>query len=196
MNVMRELTGSGAGVGASTDGELWSRAGGGDESAFGELFERHAQAVWNHAYRVTGSWAAAEDLTSQTFLIAWRKRAEVTLVRGSALPWLYTVAGNLARTELRGVNRRLRLLRRIPDESQVADHAERVVEHVDSEARLRKAVDALRALPAAQRRVVQLCLLEDIPTADVAALLKVTEVTVRAHLSRARARLRTVLEEL
>ncbi|NBH10111.1 RNA polymerase sigma factor, partial [Amycolatopsis sp. SID8362] len=96
------------------DRALWDRAAEGDETAFGELFERHAEAVWNHAYRLTGSWAAAEDLTSNTFLTAGRRRADVTLVRDSALPWLYTVAGNAARDEYRGAKRRRLLLRKTP----------------------------------------------------------------------------------
>ena len=85
----------------STDDELWQRAAAGDRAAFGELFERHVEAVWNHAYRLTASWDRAEDLTSSTFLLAWRKCGELRLVRDSALPWLYAVAGNLARTEYR-----------------------------------------------------------------------------------------------
>ncbi|UOX86419.1 RNA polymerase sigma factor [Amycolatopsis sp. FBCC-B4732] len=176
------------------DRVLWDRAAGGDETAFGELFERHAEAVWNHAYRLTGSWAAAEDLTSNTFLIAWRRRADVTLVRDSALPWLYTVAGNAARDEYRGAKRRLRLLRKIPDPAVVSDHADAVAERLDGERQLREVVEAVRTLPKAQRAVVELCLLGDLGTADAAALLAVAEVTVRAHLSRARARLRTLLE--
>jgi RNA polymerase sigma-70 factor (ECF subfamily) len=193
--VTTELTGAGAVVGIATDGDLWSQGATGDKRAFGELFERHAQAVWNHAYRLTGSWAAAEDLTSQTFLIAWRKRGDMTLVRGSALPWLYTVAGNLARTERRGGHRRLRLLNRIPAAPPVDDHAERVAEQLDGEAKLREVIAAISELPKAQRQAVQLCLLEDIPIADAAELLGVAEVTVRSHLSRARAQLRVVLEE-
>jgi RNA polymerase sigma-70 factor (ECF subfamily) len=177
------------------DGELWQRAAAGDQGAFGELFERHVQAVWNHAYRLTGSWATAEDLTSNTFLVAWRKRAEMTLIRDSALPWLYTVAGNLARSEHRGARRRLRLLRRIPEPAHVADHAESVAERVDGEQRLREVIQAVRSLPKAQRQVVELCLLGDLPVADAAALLEVAEVTVRSHLSRARAQLRALLEE-
>ncbi len=176
------------------DRELWDRAAGGDESAFAELFERHVQAVWNHAYRLTGSWSSAEDLTSNTFLIAWRKKADLTLVRGSALPWLYTVAGNLARTERRSASRRLRLLRRIPEPPDVHDHADRVAAQVDGEERLRQVIDAVRALPPAQRQVVELCLLGDLSIADAAALLEVAEVTVRAHLSRARTQLRTSME--
>ncbi|MEV7091511.1 RNA polymerase sigma factor [Amycolatopsis sp. NPDC051045] len=177
------------------DRALWDRAAGGDEAAFGELFERHAEAVWNHAYRLTGSWAGAEDLTSTTFLTAWRRRADVTLVRDSALPWLYTVAGNAARDEHRGARRRLRLLRKIPDAPVVSDHADAVAERLDGEQRLREIVEAVRTLPKAQREVVELCLLGDLSAADAAALLSVAEVTVRAHLSRARARLRTLLED-
>jgi RNA polymerase sigma factor (sigma-70 family) len=151
--------------------------------------------VWNHGYRLTRSWASAEDLTSNTFLIAWRKRADITLVRDSALPWLYTVAGNLARTDHRGANRRLRLLRRIPEPPVVSDHADSVAGRLDGEARLRQVIDAVRGLPKAQRQVVQLCLLGDLTIADAAALLEVAEVTVRSHLSRARAHLRALLEE-
>ena len=83
---------------ALSDAELWAR---GDEQAFGVLYDRYAEAVWNHAYRLTASWSTAEDLTSATFLTAWRRRAGMTLVRDSALPWLFTVAGNLARSEYR-----------------------------------------------------------------------------------------------
>lgn len=177
------------------DAELFGRAAAGDERAFGELFERHMQAVWNHAYRLTGSWALAEDLTSDTFLIAWRKRAELKLVRDSALPWLYTVVSNLARTEYRSAGRRLRLLRRIAEPDAVSDHADAVAGQLDSEARLREVLVAVRGLPKAQRQVVELCLLGDLAIADAAALLEVAEVTVRSHLSRARAHLRAFMEE-
>jgi len=77
----------------------------------------------------------------------------------------------------------------------VSDHAEAVAERLDGEQRLREIVDAVRTLPRAQRDVVELCLLGDVSVADAAALLTVAEVTVRSHLSRARARLRTLLEE-
>lgn len=181
-------------TGTRDDRDLWGRAAAGDDTAFTSLFERHAEAVWNHAYRMSGSWASAEDLTSQAFLIAWRKRREVTLVRESALPWLYTVVGNLARTEHRSSKRRLRLLRKVPEETE-SDFADSVADRVDGEARLREVLAAVRELPDAQRKVVELCLLGDLAVADAAELLSVAEVTVRSHLSRARARLRSLLEE-
>jgi len=180
----------------ASDHELWTRAAAGDRPAFGELFERHAEAVWNHAYRLTASWAQAEDLTSSTFLVAWRRCGEVRLVRDSALPWLYTVAGNLARDERRGTTRFLRALRRVPDSSVEADHADDVADRLDSDARMARVLAAVQSLPRAERQAVELCLLGELPTADAAELLGVAEVSVRSRISRARARLRTKLEEL
>ncbi|WP_414942863.1 RNA polymerase sigma factor [Amycolatopsis sp. cmx-11-51] len=188
-------SGVGVPVEQTGDRELWARAAGGDEGAFGELFERHAEALWNYTYRLTGSWSSAEDLASTTFLIAWRRRAEVTLVRDSALPWLYTVAANVARDEHRGARRRLRLLGKIPAQPAVSDHADSVAEKIDGQRRLGQVAEAVRSLPKSQRDVVELCLAAEVSIADAAELLGIAEVTVRAHLSRGRARLRTLLEE-
>ncbi|ALG11668.1 RNA polymerase sigma factor [Kibdelosporangium phytohabitans] len=175
------------------DAALWQRAASGNKAAFGELFERHAQAVWNHAFRLTGSWSLAEDLTSMTFLTAWRKLHEVTLVRDSALPWLYAVAGNLARTEFRSAGRFTRLLRRIPAADTVEDHAESVAEKVDGEGRMRLVLAAIAKLPKAERQAAELCLVGEVSIAAAAELLGLEEVSIRSRVSRARARLRRTL---
>ncbi|WP_086788464.1 RNA polymerase sigma factor [Crossiella equi] len=178
------------------DRALWQRAAADDRAAFGELFERHAEAVWNHAYRLTGSWSSAEDLTSTTFLTAWKKRAELTLVRDSALPWLYTVAGNLARTEFRSASRFRKALSRAGAHLHVVrDHADDVVDAVDSDARLQRVLAAVDQLPRAEREAVQLCLLGELSIAEAAEALGVAEVSVRSRISRARGRLRGFLEE-
>jgi len=175
-----------------SDAELWQD---GTDAAFAELFERHVEAVWNHAYRLTGSWNVAEDLTSATFLTAWRRRADVTLVRDSALPWLYTVVGNLARAEYRSSTRFLRAMRRMGAAEPVADHADAVAGRIDDDRRLREVLGRIRRLPKAEREAVELCLIGELSTADAAVLLGVAETSVRARISRARARLRTRTEE-
>lgn len=154
------------------------------------------EAVWNHAYRLTASWSQAEDLTSSTFLLAWRKCGEIRLVRDSALPWLYTVAGNLARDEHRGSTRFLKALRRVPDTSVEADHADDVAHRLDGDARMARILAAIRSLPRAERQAVELCLLGELSTSDAAESLGLAEGSVRSRLSRARAHLRTTLEEL
>lgn len=174
------------------DNGLWER---GDEAAFGELFERHVQSLWNYCYRLTASRQLAEDLAAETFYIAWRKRKEITLVNDSALPWLYTVAGNLVRTETRRSGRFRRALHKVTVEV-VPDHADQVTEQMANEHRLRQVLKAVRQLPRSEHGAVELCLLGGVSIADAAELLGVAESTVRSQLSRARARLRTMLEEV
>lgn len=180
-----------AGVGPP-DTRLWDRIAQGDHAAFTELFERHAEAVWNYAYRLTASWSQAEDLLSATFLTAWRTRGGARLVRDSALPWLYTVTANLARTEWRASRRALRLVARLAPQ-HVRDHADEVATRTDAQRRLAAVVTAIGALPASEREIAQLCLLGEMPTADAAALLGITESSVRARVARTRARLRLLV---
>jgi RNA polymerase sigma-70 factor (ECF subfamily) len=177
------------------DPELWRRAADGDRSAFGELFERHVQAVWNHAYRLTGSWSLAEDITSIAFLTAWRRRADITLVRDSALPWLYAVVGNLARAEQRRSIRFRLAVRRLPVVGAENDHADAVADRIGDDQRLRVVLDAVRALPRSERQAVELCLVGGVTVADAAVALGIGEASVRSRISRARGRLRTLVTE-
>jgi len=192
MRLMRPIWEGAAAVpdDAPSDAELWAR---GDERAFGLLYDRYAEAVWNHAYRLTASWSTAEDLTSATFMTAWRRRAEMTLVRDSALPWLFTVAGFLARSEFRRKARFTRLLHRMPRNEVQRDHADDVAESLDHEARLREVLEAVERLPRAEREAVELVLLGELSTAQAAEALGVAEVSVRSRISRARTRLRKQL---
>jgi DNA-directed RNA polymerase specialized sigma24 family protein len=59
------------------DEVLWQRVADRDAEAFGELFDRHAGAVYSYLSMRLGDWSAAEDLTSAVFLQAWRRRAEI-----------------------------------------------------------------------------------------------------------------------
>jgi RNA polymerase sigma-70 factor (ECF subfamily) len=177
----------------SDDQTLWESAARGDKAAFGELYRRHAEAVWNYAYRLTGSWATAEDLTSNTFLAAWRKLGEMTLVNASARPWLYTVASNLARHEYRRAGRFSRVLTRLPLNDTTRDHAEDVAAQIDADRRLKVVLDAVDKLPKGERQAVELCLLGELSTAETAEVLGIAEVSVRARISRARSRLRGLL---
>jgi hypothetical protein len=71
----------------------------------GTLFGRHARAVHNHVFRLTGSWSLAEEIVQATFLTAWQRRADIRLVDSSPLPWLLVTAGNHARSEQRTLTR-------------------------------------------------------------------------------------------
>ncbi|MEU5945284.1 sigma-70 family RNA polymerase sigma factor [Micromonospora sp. NPDC047465] len=165
--------------------------------AFGRLFDRHSRAVYNHAFRLTGSWCTAEDITQATFLVAWRRRDAARLVDGSVLPWLLVVASNAVRTEWRSARRWAALLRRLPADRQAADDpAEEIAQRLDDERRMRAVLAAARRLPRAEREAVALCLWSGVSYANAAAALGVSEVAVRSRVSRARKRLaRLVTDE-
>jgi RNA polymerase sigma factor (sigma-70 family) len=165
---------------------LWTEV---DEDGFEAVFDRYAKAVYNHAFRLTGSWSVAEDVTQATFLTAWRRRTEVRLVDGSPLPWLLVTAGHQARTEQRTLTRWRNRLLRAPGDDTVADPADDVAGRLDDERRMRQVLEAVRGLPRAEREAVALCLWSGVSYAEAATVLGVAESSVRSRVSRARARL-------
>jgi RNA polymerase sigma-70 factor (ECF subfamily) len=180
---------------ARSDAELWRLIAADDHQAFTELYERHAQAVWNHAYRLTASWAAADDLLAQAFLEVWRRRTSVQLVRDSALPWLYTVTANVCRSERRRLGRFLRIAPKLVRDGSTPDHAERIADDSATSQRLATVIAAVARLSKGQREVVDMCLLGDVSTTDAAELFGISEISVRSRLSRARARLQQISQE-
>lgn len=176
------------------DEELWPHICAGHHGAFTVLYERHAEAVWNFAYRLTASWSEADDLLSVVFLTAWRRRRDMRLVHGSALPWLYVVATNVCRGERRRLARLFRAMPRLlaPD---TPDHAERLAEHDAAERRLRRVLAAIHHLPRTEREAVQLCLLGGTPVEDAAAMWGISASSVHSRLTRARARLHRFVTE-
>lgn len=177
------------------DVRLWAAVRAGDRDAFTALYHRHADAVWNLAYRLTASRAVAEDVLSATFLAAWRRRGEVDFAAGSARPWLLAVATNEVRTQWRRAARQQRVAWRVGPPPDVRDHAEGVVATLDGRRRVHAVLEAVRRLPAGQREAVALCLVAELSTAEAAAALGVAEVTVRSRLHRARQKLRALLPD-
>ncbi|MFF0293863.1 RNA polymerase sigma factor [Kitasatospora sp. NPDC004614] len=171
-----------------------TRVRAGDPDVFGELFDRYARTVYNHAFRLTADWSVAEDVMSATFMEAWRLRDRVAEEGGSLRPWLLGIATNLARNHCRS-NRRYRaaaaaLAATGPSVVEMPDHAEEVVGQVDDRRRIAATVTAIGALRRAEREVLILCLWEGLEYAEAAEALGVPVGTVRSRLSRARTKLR------
>jgi RNA polymerase sigma-70 factor (ECF subfamily) len=173
-----------------TDGHLWAGAVDGDGTAFALLFDRHVRAVYNHSFRLCGTWADAEDVTQLTFLTAWRRRDDIRLSHDSALPWLLTVATFTARSHLRASRRWLAALRRHPparDSDPADDPADQAADRVDDERRMRTVLRAVNRLPRGQREALALCVWSGLSYRDAAEQLGITEASVRSRVSRARA---------
>jgi RNA polymerase sigma factor (sigma-70 family) len=177
-------------TGNVTDGELWRSAAKGDPSAFGALFERHADAVYNHCFRRTGSWEAAEDLASVVFLEAWRRRRDVSLSGESILPWLLAVANNVVRNRDRSLRRHRRLLAKLPPAVVAPDPADEATSRVDDERAMRRVLQVFTRLLPDEQDVLALCVWAGLSYSDAAVALGIPVGTVRSRLSRAREHLR------
>ncbi|MFF8974983.1 RNA polymerase sigma factor [Streptomyces sp. NPDC014995] len=167
----------------------------GDPSAFAELFDSYARAVYNHAFRLTADWSTAEDVMAETFTEAWRLRERIEAEGGSLRPWLLGVATNVARSHYRS-NRRYRAAATAAAEAEMTlpDHAEEVAGRLDDRRRIAAALGALAALRRPEREVLALCLWEGLEYTAAAEALGIPVGTVRSRLFRARAKLRKLTE--
>jgi RNA polymerase sigma-70 factor (ECF subfamily) len=183
-------------VSGLSDQELWEKAVAGDAGAFGLLFERHARPVYNLCFRRTGNWAVAEDLTSEVFLLAWRRRREVVFTTdgGSVLPWLLGVAVNIARNRLRSDRRAVAAVARLDARAAEADFSDDVVGRLADERQMAEVLAVVERLPGHEQEVLALCAWSDLSYEDCALALGVPVGTVRSRLSRARMHLRELLD--
>jgi RNA polymerase sigma factor (sigma-70 family) len=177
------------------ESSLRARVRAGDPGAFAELFDTYARSVYNHAFRLTADWATAEDVMAATYLQAWRSRERVTEEGGSLRPWLLGIATNEARNHTRS-NRRYRRVAAalLASDATLPDHADEVAGRLDDSRRIAAAIDALARLRRPEREVLTLCLWEGLDYESAAEALGVPVGTVRSRLSRARARLRTLVD--
>jgi RNA polymerase sigma-70 factor (ECF subfamily) len=169
---------------------------GGDDRAFDALFERWAGRVLRFVERMVREPAVAEDLVQETFLRVWRAR-ERYRPEARFSTWLFTIAGNLARNELRRPFRRERHDSMDDDDQSVkltlATEEPPSDEVVDARRTGLGLEPALAALPARQREALWLRAVEGLSYAEVAANLETTESSVKALIHRARVALvRTV----
>lgn len=114
------------------DGELLYRLSRGDEPAYRMLHERHQAAVFRVALVLVRTTWDAEEVAATAFFELWRKRDNVRVVDGSALPWLLATTSYAAKNSLRTRRRYQRLLNRIPREHDVPDHAEEVARAMEA----------------------------------------------------------------
>jgi RNA polymerase sigma-70 factor (ECF subfamily) len=178
-------------VGDLSDRVLWEQAREGDGSAFGVLFERHAGRIYNYCFRRTADWALAEDLTSSTFLVAWRSHGRAPLQAESALPLLYGIATNALRNQRRSLRRRREAFARLPLERvEETDFAEDASTRLDDQAAMRQLLRLFARLPRREQDVVALCDWSGLSYEDAAAALDIPIGTVRSRLARGRGRLR------
>jgi RNA polymerase sigma-70 factor (ECF subfamily) len=159
----------------------------GREGAFLELFDAHHAPLFKFAYRLTGSAEDAEDIVQECFLELLRPEGGYDARRTAIRTYLYGVVRN----------QWLKRLRRNAWTGEGGEEAEapRSPESELLDVEVQDAVErAIAELPPNQREALVLAHYEQMPLAEIAALLKIEVGAVKSRLERARARLRERLE--
>lgn len=173
------------------DSALWQRVRGGDANAFGLLFERHGNTIYNFCFRRVGNWAAAEDLLSVVFLECWRRR-DAEIPTGMVVAWLYGIATNVLRNQHRSERRYAAALMRIPEPPTGPPVGDLAAQRIDDERQMQRVLAFVRQLPRRELEVFALCGWFELTYEDAALALGIPVGTVRSRLSRARKRLQEV----
>jgi RNA polymerase sigma-70 factor (ECF subfamily) len=169
------------------DADLWELSTS-DREAFGEIFRRHARAVFAICYWRTGDAAMAEDVTSVVFLEAWRRRDLVVLEQRSALPWLLGVANHTSRNATRSLRRYTQALKRL-DGHRPLPTDDAVIDRIEAETSLKMVNGVVRDLSEQEREIVLLVFWSGLTYEATSVALGVPVGTVRSRVSRTRRKL-------
>lgn len=153
-------------------------------------YARHRDPVWRFFVRRVGDGELAEDLTSEVFLVAWRRHARDDADAALALPWLYAVARRVLANDRRAAGRRAALAQRLADDAVTAPAAPDDLARAVSDADL---LTALGRLGELDREVLLLAGWEGLDPHQIAVALDCRLSTARVRLHRARGRLARLL---
>jgi RNA polymerase sigma-70 factor (ECF subfamily) len=131
--------------------------------------------------------ATAEEIVSETFLIAWRRLADIP---SREVPWLFGVARNLIRERYRADQRLRTLCAELGAEALTGQDAGDIAEHVADRA---AALQAMADLPDADRELLTLLAWHGLTNHEAARVLGCSTATLLVRVHRARRRLRTAL---
>jgi RNA polymerase sigma factor (sigma-70 family) len=152
---------------------------------FKSAFDGHKDAVYNFAWRMTGSADVAADVTQEVFLVLLRAPARFDPSRGALRPFLLGVARNLALTRLHQESR-----------WDVLDEEQFAAEPVELDETSEMVARAVRALPPLQREALILAQYEELSLEEIAIAVHAEVGTVKSRLFRARENLRRMLSPL
>lgn len=170
------------------DEDVMDRVARGDAAELETLVRRHAGGLLTFLVRMVGDHHRAEELFQEVFLAVWLKRRSYQHPRPFR-PWLYAIAVNRCRADLRlKTPRPLALL----DDGPAPDVGpDAPLLAAETAAEISRAVTRL---PPMQRAVVVLRVWQEMPYVKIAEAVGCTEATARSHMHHGLAGLRAALE--
>ncbi len=182
-----------------TDEELIARFQEGDEQAYTELVNRYRDKLMTFVYRFVNDMEQAEDIIQDTMLKLYtHKHYYRNIAKFST--WIYTIAGNLAKTELRKrKNRKVTNISQMGPEDrdyELPSVAPETDEVVQSEYIEKKIQAAIQNLPLHFRTVTILRDIQELSYEEISKIVEVPLGTVKSRINRARLQLQKELKDL
>jgi RNA polymerase sigma factor (sigma-70 family) len=175
---------------AGSDRELARAFASGDERALRPVYDRWSPLVHTLALRALADRPAAEDVTQQVFVRAWRSRSTYDGTRGALGAWLVGIARNCIADAFADRARQDRIVHAVTDDVRT-DPTPATLSGLDERVLVVSELDHLDAVP---RRVMELAFFEELSHREIALELGLPLGTVKSHIRRSLARLRTRLE--
>jgi RNA polymerase sigma-70 factor (ECF subfamily) len=159
-----------------------------DPNAFGELYKLYVEQVFRYLYSRVGNVHEAEDITAQTFLVAFESFNKFRQ-DGRFASWLFTIARNKAMD----LFRQRKITSSIDEITNIPGDKDPLYEVIQSE-QTADLSTLIQTLPEEDRELLRLRYLADMSFPEIAHLLHRNEEAVKKSIYRLLARLQTQLE--
>ena len=158
--------------------DVLARASQGDRDAFGELYERYIERIFNYVYYRTGNTHDAEDLTARVFQRAMNHINNYTDRGVPFSAWLYRIAHNLVANWHRDRSRRQEIpITDIPVLPARGDHPETKLVHTEEQEALLKLI---RKLPPERQHLLILKFVENLSNAEIGQIMGRSEGAIKS----------------
>lgn len=182
-----------------TDEQHMKRFQEGEMASYNVLVDRYKNQLFNFVFRYVNDSALCEDLLQETFLRLYKNKHYYKEIAKFST-WIYTIAANLAKTELR--RRKRRTIFSISNytednkDYELPDLASRPDQDVQSENTLSHIQAAIEKLPDVFKEVIILRDIQDLDYDEIAEITNTPLGTVKSRINRGRAKLAEMLDYL
>jgi RNA polymerase sigma-70 factor, ECF subfamily len=165
---------------AESEHELAARLRRGEAAGIESLYDRYGRLAYSLAYRMLNDAAAAEEIVQEAFLALWRNASSFDAARGTLRAWLLAIVRNRAIDRLRGGRglQAMASIEQLDRSTEVPD----AWETVSLELERKQVREAVAALPAEQRRTLELAYFGGLTHVEIAKQMEVPLGTVKGRL--------------
>jgi RNA polymerase sigma-70 factor (ECF subfamily) len=164
-----------------------------DADAFGELYERYVDRIYNYIFYRTGDVAEAEDLTARVFYRALGHIGEYQARGAPFAAWLYRIAHNLVANWYRDRSRHKNI--RLDDIAGLAERGASPHQHAEHNEETQALLRAIRKLPAERQQLLILKFGNELSNDEIARVMGRTEGAIKSLYHRTLVMLRDALQE-